>query len=150
VQVNSRDAASGAIFLALGALFALGALGLEIGSAFRMGPGFFPLLLASALMGLGFLSIAGSLGAPSRPFKGLPWRGLVLIVSAPVVFGLTVRGLGLLPGIALVVATASFASRNMSVRLALALTAGLTLFCVLVFGIGLKLPIALLGPWLVD
>jgi hypothetical protein len=150
VQVNSRDAAAGAIFLALGGLFALGALGLELGSAFRMGPGFFPLVLASVLMGLGVLSMAGSLNAPSRPLTDVPWRGLILIVSAPVVFGLTVRGLGLLPSIALVVAIASFASRKMSVRLALALTAGLTLFCVLVFGIGLKLPIPLLGPWLAD
>jgi hypothetical protein len=150
VQVNSRDAASGAIFLVLGGLFALGALGLELGSAFRMGPGFFPLVLAAALMGLGLLSIAGSLGAPSRPFTAVPWRGLVLILASPVVFGLTVRGLGLLPSIALVVLIASFASRKMSAPLALALTVGLTLFCVLVFGIGLKLPIPLLGPWLVD
>jgi hypothetical protein len=55
-----------------------------------------------------------------------------------------------LPSIAIVVLIASFASRRMSVRLALLLTVGLTTFCVLVFGIGLKLPLPLLGPWLVD
>ena len=150
MQVNTRDAASGAIFIVLGGLFVLGALGLEIGSAFRMGPGFFPLVLAGVLMALGLGSIIGSVGSPSRPITGVPWRGLVLILSAPVIFGLTVRELGLLPGIALVVLIASFASRRVSVRLALVLTAGLTAFCVLVFGIGLKLPIPLLGPWLVD
>ena len=150
MQVNARDAASGAIFMVLGGLFALGALGLELGSAFRMGPGFFPLVLAAVLVGLGLVSIVGAVGSPTRPFTGVPWRGLVLILSAPVIFGLTVRELGLAPSIALVVLIASFASRTMSVRRALLLTVCLTAFCVLVFGIGLKLPLPLLGPWLVD
>ncbi len=150
MQVITRDAASGAFFRVLGGLFVLGALGLEIGSAFRMGPGFFPLVLAAVLMALGLMSIVGAVGAPSRPFTGVPWRALVLILSAPIIFGLAVRELGLLPAIALVVLIASFASRKVSVPLALLLTAGLTTFCVLVFGIGLGLPIPLLGPWLVD
>ena len=36
----------------------------------------------------------------------------------------------------------------MSVPLALALTVGLTMFCVLVFSYGLGLPLRLFGPWL--
>ena len=149
MQVNTRDAASGAIFVAIGALFVLGALGLELGSAFRMGPGYFPLVLAALLIALGLGSLVGSLGAASRPITNIPWRGLLLILSAPIIFGLTVRELGLMPSIALVVLIASFASRKVSVPLALLLTVGLTTFCVLVFGVGLKLPIPLLGPWLV-
>ena len=39
MQVNTRDAAAGAIFIVFGGLFILGALGLEKGTAFRMGPG---------------------------------------------------------------------------------------------------------------
>jgi hypothetical protein len=150
MQVNARNAASGVIFMAVGGLFVLGALGLEIGSAFRMGPGYFPLVLAAVLIGLGLVSVVGAFGSASLPIANVPWRGLILILSAPIIFGLTVRELGLLPGIALVVLISSFASRRMSVRLALALTVGLTAFCVLVFGVALKLPIPLLGPWLVD
>jgi hypothetical protein len=78
----------------------------------------------------------------------IPWRGILLIVVAPVVFGLTVRGLGLVASIALVVAISAFASQRMSARLAVMLTVGLTLFCVLVFRIGLGLPLKLVGPWL--
>ena len=78
----------------------------------------------------------------------VPWRGLVLILAAPVVFGLTVRGLGLLPAIALVALISSFASRRMRPVLAAAITVVLTAFCVLVFNVGLGLPIRLIGPWL--
>jgi hypothetical protein len=42
----------------------------------------------------------------------------------------------------------AFASRRMSVSLAIALTVGLTVFCVLVFSLGLGLPLRLFGPWL--
>ena len=71
----------------------------------------------------------------------------MLILLAPVVFGVTVRGFGLLVSVALVVAISAFASRRMSWRLAIALTVGLTLFCVIVFNVGLRLPVRLFGPW---
>ena len=150
MRVNTRDAAAGAIFIVFGGLFVLGALGLERGTAFRMGPGFFPLVLAGLLIGLGLVVFIKSVGSISPPFSAVPWRALLLILSAPVIFGLTVRGLGLLPAVAAVVLISAFASRRVSARLALILTAGLTAFCVLVFGVGLKLPIPLFGSWLVD
>src|SRR5215203_5935728 len=53
--------------MVIGGLFVVGALGLEIGSAFRMGPGYFPLVLAAVLIALGLRSLIGSFGAASRP-----------------------------------------------------------------------------------
>ena len=150
MQVNTRDAAAGVIFIVFGGLFVLGALGLERGTAFRMGPGFFPLVLAGLLIALGLAVIIKSVGSMSPAMSAVPWRALALVLSAPVIFGLTVRGLGLLPAVAAVVLISAFASQRVSVRLALILMAGLTGFCVLVFGVGLKLPIPLFGPWLAD
>jgi len=46
------------------------------------------------------------------------------------------------------VAVSAYSSRRMSLKLALALIVGLTLFCVLVFHVGLGLPVRLIGPWL--
>ena len=79
---------------------------------------------------------------------GVPWRGAFFILLAPIVFGLTVRGLGLAPAIALVVAISAFASRKATFLLAALLTIGLTLFCVLVFSYGLGLPLVALS-WVV-
>jgi hypothetical protein len=146
--VNVRDLSAGLIFTVIGALFALGARNLEIGTAFRMGPGYFPLVLAGLLMVLGVVITARSFGPTGSPIGAVPWRGMILILAAPTVFGLTVRGLGLVAAIAIAVLIAAFASRRSSIRFASLLTLGLTAFCVLVFSYGLGLPLRLRGPWL--
>jgi hypothetical protein len=146
---NVKDIGAGFIFIAVGLLFGLGSTGLEIGTSLRMGPGYFPLVLAGLLVALGLAIVAYGFGHAAMARLVVPWRGLVLILAAPVVFGLTVRGLGLVPALALVVLISAFASRRMSVPLALALILGLTVFCVLVFSLGLGLPLRLFGPWLV-
>ena len=48
MTVNIRDIGAGLIFIAIGLLFGLGSIGLEIGTALRMGPGYFPLVLAGS------------------------------------------------------------------------------------------------------
>lgn len=149
MTVNIRDIGAGLIFIAIGILFGLGSIGLEIGTALRMGPGYFPLVLAGLLVGLGLVILAHGLGHPTTGGLAFPWRGLVLILVAPVVFGLTIRGLGLVPAVMLVVLISAFASQRMSMLLALVLSVALTLFCVLVFSFGLGLPLRLFGPWLV-
>jgi hypothetical protein len=148
MALNTQDAAAGAVFIALGGAFAIGSLQHELGTALRMGPGFFPLVLAFLLVALGAVILVKSFGAPAPHLGSVSWRGLPLILVAPVLFGLTVRGLGLVPSIALVVLLSAYASRRMSHPLAAMLTVGLTVFCVLVFSYALGLPIPRFGPWL--
>ncbi len=147
---RSRDTLAGAIIVTLGLLFLIAALGLERGTAVRMGPGYFPLLLAGLLILIGAAVAFRALReeAAAIHMHAVPWRGMILILAAPVLFGLTVRGLGLLPAIAIVAAISSFASRRMTVVLAAGITVLLTAFCVLVFNVGLGLPVRLIGPWL--
>jgi hypothetical protein len=97
---------------------------------------------------LGAVIIVGSFTGPGEPLGKIPWRGLVLVLLAPVVFGLTARKLGLVPAILLTVVIAVFASRRTTIMLALMMAAGLTLFCLAVFSYGLRLPLPLFGPWL--
>jgi hypothetical protein len=148
MSFNVKDIGAGLIFVAIGLLFGLGAMNLDLGTPLRMGPGYFPLILAGLLVALGLAIVAYGLGHSATGRLTVPWRGLLLILPAPVVFGLTVRGLGLAPALALVALISAFASRRMSVPLAIALTVGLTVFCVLVFSLGLGLPLRLFGPWL--
>jgi hypothetical protein len=148
MKANSKDLSAGLLFMAIAALFALQTRELDLGTPLRLGPGAFPLLLAGALALLGLVVVAQAFRHPAAHVVDIPWRGIVLIVLAPVLFGLTVRGLGLVASIAIIVAVSAFASRRMSLKLAVALTLGLTLFCVLVFNVGLGLPLRLVGPWL--
>lgn len=150
MNVNIRDAASGVIFIVIAGLFALGTTKLAIGSPLRMGPGFFPLMLAGILALLGVIILLKAFGRPDKTSLGrVPWRGALLILIAPIIFGLTVRGapalgippLGLVPAVALVIFISSFASVRSTVKLAVSLTLLLTLFCLVTFQKLLGLPI---------
>lgn len=148
MAVNSKDFLAGLIFIGIGLLFALGTIELEMGTPLKLGPGAFPLMLAGVLILLGAVIVIQALRHPTDHVMVIPWRGTPLILLAPIVFGLTVRGLGLLIAVALVVLISAYASRRMSLKLAMALTVGLTAFCILVFNVGLGLPVRLIGPWL--
>jgi hypothetical protein len=149
-RINARDAVCGGLFILIGALFALGALGLDIGTARRMGPGYFPLLLSGVLILLGAVVLFNALR--SGGFEGaalrVAWRGMALILPAPIIFGLTVRGLGLAPAIALTAITAALASSSMTLKRAVLVTLAITVFSVLVFSYALGLPYQRFGPWL--
>ena len=148
MNVNTKDLSAGLLFVVIAALFAFGTRELDMGTPLKLGPGAFPLLLAGALGLLGLIIVAKAFRNPAAHDMTMPWRGIVLIVLAPILFGLTVRGLGLILAIALVVAVSAYASHRMSTKLAAGLVVGLTVFCVLVFNVGLGLPVRLIGPWL--
>jgi len=148
MNANTKDLSAGLLFIAIAALFAFGTRDLDLGTALKLGPGAFPLLLAGVLGLLGLIIVANAFRNPATHEMTIPWRGILLIIVAPVLFGLTVRGMGLIASIALIVVVSAYASRRMSHKLAFALTIGLTVFCVLIFSIGLGLPLRLVGPWL--
>jgi Tripartite tricarboxylate transporter TctB family len=149
MTINRKDATAGALFIALGIGFGLNAwLTLDLGTNLRMGPGYFPLLLSGALLILGVAILFHAFAAEDEPWGHIPWRGMFFILLGPVVFGLTLGGLGLVPSLAIITFIASFASMRVGPLLALALTVGLTIFCVAVFSWGLGSPIRLFGPWM--
>ena len=81
-------------------------------------------------------------------FGSIPWRGLVLIIGAPLVFGVTLHGLGLAPAVLMVVLATAWASRYASLRSSVPLSVGIAAFCALLFIRLLGLPLPLTGPWL--
>jgi hypothetical protein len=149
VHLNGKDFAAGGIFLLIGAFFAVDALrSLEMGTASRMGPGAFPLVLSGVLIMIGIATAGRAFFTQRTPFGHFPWRGVLLISFAPIVFGVTVRGLGLGPSVALLSIISAYASQRMGYRLAVLLTIGLTLLCIIIFSWGLGLPLEVIGPWI--
>lgn len=145
---NRSDLGAGAIFVAIGLFFGLMTLyGLDIGTARRMGPGYFPIMLSGILVVLGLAVIAKGIGQMDAPRARLPWRGLAVLLSVPVIFGLLIRPLGMVPVLLITTFVTSFASRRMTLVAAIALSVGLCVFCVAVFGFGLGLPLRLFGPY---
>jgi hypothetical protein len=146
--IDRANGLCAALFIGFGACFALQSFGLEIGTAFRMGPGYFPLVLAIVLILLGAVILVQAVRFEGEAIGHIAWRGMLFILPAPIFFGLTVRGLGFIPSIFLTALIASFASRRMKPLTALVLSAGLTLFAFLVFSYALGLPFRRFGPWL--
>lgn len=145
---DKTNALCGALFVGLGLFFAVQSLSLELGTAFRMGPGYFPLVLSGILTLLGLVILVGSFRKEGEPMDRLAWRGMLFILPAPVFFGLTVRGLGFAPALFMAAFIAAFASPRMSVLGNLLLAAAITVFSVAVFSYALGLPFERFGPWL--
>jgi hypothetical protein len=148
----ATDILAGLIFVAFGLAFAITSLSYEIGTPLRMGPGYFPLVLGGILVFLGLLIVGKGFISGSSPegqrLGSVPWRALSLIVLAVLFFGLTVRGLGLVPTTAVTALLAALASSRTGILAAVAIAAGLTVLCVLVFVLALQLRLPLVGPWL--
>lgn len=147
MTANRKDLICGLVFIAIAILFALGTRDLEFGTTTRMGPGYFPLVLSGILGLLGVLIAFKAFSKADEPFGEIPFRAIILIVSALVFFGFSVRGMGLFPATMIVALAASFSSRKMTIPLALTLSVIMALFCSAVFVWGLGLPIQLFGPW---
>ncbi|SEN25262.1 Tripartite tricarboxylate transporter TctB family protein [Loktanella fryxellensis] len=146
--INKTDAAAGGLFIAVGVLFAVQSMGMEIGTALRMGPGYFPLVLSGVMILLGAAIVFTAFSSEDEPVGTLAWRGMMFILPAPIFFGLTVRGLGFVPSIFFTTLIAARAALKMSWLASLILSVAVMIFCTLVFSVGLGLPFRRFGPWL--
>jgi hypothetical protein len=144
-----KDILAGLTFVAFGLAFAVLATGYAVGTPVRMGPGFFPLGLGALLVLLGgIIAVKGFLAAEGEAIGVVPWRALGLILGAVLFFGLTVRGLGVVPSTFIAVLMSTFASRRTGLLGAVLITVGLTVLCVLIFVVALQLRLPLIGPWI--
>ncbi|MGQ0563726.1 MAG: tripartite tricarboxylate transporter TctB family protein [Gemmobacter sp.] len=149
ISIDRTEAAAGVLFILFALFFGAGSLNLEIGTAFRMGPGYFPLVLSAILLVFGIIILVGALRSQAgTPLGPLAWRGMLFILPAPVFFGLTVRGLGFVPSLFLTTLIAGMASLKLRLPWAVLLAVAVTLFSTLVFSYALGLPFRRFGPWL--
>ncbi|MES2944799.1 MAG: tripartite tricarboxylate transporter TctB family protein [Pseudomonadota bacterium] len=134
------------MFLAISLFLGINTLAkLDVGSLEEMGAGFFPLSLCMILLGLG-LAILFSAPRDTEAQMPVNWRAVLLISSAPIAFGLTVRSLGLVPALLISVALAVMASRKIRLLHGVLVVAGVTVFCVAVFKFGVRVPFPLINP----
>ncbi len=150
-QKSAKDLLSGLIFIGIGLAFGYASLGYDIGTALRMGPGYFPIVLSGILVALGAIIVIHGLffsESDETPVGGAPWLALVLILGALVFFGVTARGLGLVPALFVTAFMSALASKRTGVLGALVLAAGLALICWVIFIWALGLPLRPIGPWL--
>lgn len=142
---SQKNFLAGLLFAALGTAFATGAAtSLTLGSAERMGSGYFPLLVSALLALLGLLLAATALLVPTAdgdPVGRIAWKPLSLVIAANLLFGVVLGGLpalglpplGLVPAIYVLVLVAALAGKRFRLRNALWLATVLAIGCYLVF-----------------
>ena len=149
INASTKELVSGGLFVVSGAYFALESINYEIGTPFRMGPGFMPVLLGSVLVLLGLAVAASGLKKPDTETRDpIAWRGIILILGVIIFFGATIRGLGFVPVVAIAAFVTAMASKMNSPIFAALLAIGLTVMCALIFKVGLGFQVPWFGPWL--
>ena len=144
---HPKDFFSGLIYAAVGLAAILIGRDYPLGSALKMGPAYFPTVLGGALLLIGLICVARAFVIKGEAIPPFAWKALLLVLAATVLFGVTVRGAGLVPALLVLVVMSAYASMRFRFSVALALAAGMTVFSVLVFIKGLGVPLVMIGPW---
>jgi len=136
---NPKDFVAGAIFIAIGiATIALGSR-YTLGTAARMGPGYFPRILGILLIVLGGILALRALRVRGEPLPPFHWRPLVIVLGSVVLFGAIVQKVGVALATVILIVTASAASREFRPRESLVVGIALAALAVGVFVVGLQL-----------
>jgi hypothetical protein len=146
---RNQDTLSGLLFVIFGLAFALGAGAYDIGTAARMGPGYFPRALGGVLVLLGIGVYVGGLRLPRQQGTGwrFPLRPLLAICAAIAVFALLLKPAGLAIASALLVAVSAWGQSRPRWAEVVAAALVLTVAAVAVFAYGLKLPLNVWPAW---
>jgi hypothetical protein len=140
---NQKNFWSGVMFFAFGLGFALLARRYDMGTAQRMGPGYFPTVLGAllALLGLG-LALAGLAreGHDGR-IERFHFGPIAWIVGAIVAFGALLRPAGLVVALVALVVISMLGSHEFRWKEAVAVSVVMGAIVYLVFIYGLKLTI---------
>jgi hypothetical protein len=141
---NPKDFYSGLLFIAFGvAAIAIGS-NYTLGSAARMGPGYFPRILGILLISLGAILTLRAFRLKGPPIPAWKWRPTLVVLGSVVLFGLILNYAGLVVSTILLIVIASAASHEFRPKEAIISAGLLAAAAVAIFVIGLNLQI---GIW---
>ena len=136
---HPKDFYSGLLFIAFGVAAIVIASNYALGTAARMGPGYFPRILGIGLILLGAALSLRSLRINGEPIAKWHWRPTVIVLASVVMFGYIVNFAGLVISTILLILLASWASTEFRLKEALISGVVLAVLVVGVFVIALKL-----------
>jgi len=145
---NNRDFLAGLLLLAFGALAVVVAGDYPMGTAMRMGPGYFPTVLGAILFLFGVFILGRGIRSGVKVRGAWGWRPLALITLSIVLFGAIVDRLGMIPALLTLFFVCAAGGREFRFKEVLLLSVLMTALTAVVFLYGLRLPYPLLpGIW---
>lgn len=147
---SPRDFWAGVMFAGFGAFFVAWSFAhYQMGSAVRMGPGYFPALLGALLVLLGIAVLAKSLALDGPKVATFNFRPLILVTLSVIAYGYLMKPGGLFVATAAAVFIGAFAGHEFKWKEVSIVAVVLAIFSWLVFVKGLTLPFPLC-PGFVD
>jgi len=140
---SNKDFLAGLLFILIGVLAVVVARDYPMGSAMRMGPGYFPTILGGILFLLGVYVMVRGIRSGTKVEGKWGWKPLALITLSIVLFGFLMDRLGMIPALVVMIFAAALAGPEFRFKEVLILTVLMSVFAVGVFVYGLKLPFQL-------
>jgi hypothetical protein len=141
--LDSKDFWAGVVLTAAGIGAVVIARDYPLGTMFRMGAGYFPLILGGLLVLFGLYLVVKGLRSGERIEPGWSLRALVVLPLSLVLFGFFMDRAGLVPALAALVVGSAAAGRESRPVEVILLTLFLVGFCAAVFvwALGLAWPL---------
>ena len=136
---HPKDFVAGVLFAAVGVAAIVIAANYPLGTAARMGPGYFPRILGILLILLGSALALRALRLQGAPLPRWHWKPVVVVLGSVVLFGAIVNSVGLALSTVVLIVLASSASPEFRPKEAVVSGIALALLSVLVFVVALKL-----------
>ena len=137
---SPQDVGAAVVFVGLGLAGVYFGRDLALGSAARMGPGYFPVILSWIIIGIGLIVGFKGLTIEGPRIEPMQLRPMLVIIAAILAFGFLIDKIGLALTAALLTILAGYARRDVNLWEALLLAATLALFSVVLFVYGLSQP----------
>jgi putative tricarboxylic transport membrane protein len=141
-----EDVIGGGVIVAIATFAYVQAMPLSSGTLGQIGPGLLPRALAILLAALGLTLLVSAALGQGRQLERFSVRGPVFLLAAVVLFGLTIRPLGLIVAGPSAIVVGALASREMRWGETLTVAVLMTALCIGLFKFALGLPIPL-APW---
>ena len=136
---HPKDFYSGLIFIAFGVAAIVIGSNYALGTAARMGPGYFPRILGIMLIVLGAALSLRALRIKGSPVPRFHWRPTLIVLGSVILFGYIVNYAGLVLSTIILIVLSSAASPEFRFKEAVISGVLLSALVVGVFVIGLKL-----------
>lgn len=137
---RNKDFLAGLLMIAIAAVAFYLALDYPFGSALRMGPGYFPRVLAGIFMAFGVYIMIRGLKTGEKVQGVWGWKALALITASLWIFGWLMDRIGLIPSLVAMFFVAAPAGHEFRFREVLILATFMIVFAWAVFIYGLGLP----------
>ena len=140
---NNRDFFAGLFFIVIGAAAMWISRDYPMGSALRMGPGYFPTVLGGIVVVFGIYVLIKGVVNNEKVVGNWSLRALIVLPIATWIFGVMMENVGFIPALVVLMYTSSVAGKEFKFLEVTIMAVVMVIVCtgVFIYGLGLPYPL---------